>query len=113
MEFIYNLFSKKEKIDINKIINNIILDKISNMEINITHNEMDVKQLIDIMKQHIEEVKIQDKKHREQLKISLNIIKKQNKLNESYKRDITDLRIQNDILNEKLDLMEKFILNKN
>lgn len=112
MEFIINLF-KREKVDINKIINNIILDKVSDMEINITHNEMDVSKLINIMQEHMKEVEKQNIQHKKQLKICLNIIKKQNDINQSYKKDINDLRKQNDILNEKLDLIQKFVLNKN
>lgn len=112
MEFIINLF-KREKVDVNKIINNVILDKVSDMEINITHNQMDVTKLIDIIQEYMREVEKQNIQHKNQLKMCLDIIKKQNNINQSYKKDINDLRKQNDILNEKLDLIQKFVLNKN
>ena len=120
IEFIYDLFKKKEKdekIDVNAIINNIILDKISMIEMEIQqnrkdncYNEKDISNLMSILNQNIDETKnqleVQQKKHNEQMKIMLDIIKKQQK-------KINNLQEQNNILNEKQDEIVNFVLKKN
>ena len=103
LEFIKLLFKKED--DTNKIINNLILDKLSNLEVYLKHNDNDIKDLIKILKENVNDVSNNKNLLDSTTRIFINFVKKQVKRNKL----IDELYIENNKLNVKVEELEKRI----
>mgnify|MGYP001604405619 CR=1 FL=1 len=103
LEFIKLLFKKED--NTNKIINNLILDKLSNLEVYLKHNDNDIKDLIKILKENVNDVSNNKNLLDSTTRIFINFVKKQVKRNKL----IDELYIENNKLNVKVEELEKRI----